>query len=146
MWVCVSDIFDVKLINCRKVIGSAKGKMPENLFMDKLQEMLSKEINGKKYLLVLDDVSNENRNKWLKLIDLLMGGSRGSKILVTSRTELVANVTGTNSPYFVKGLTKEEAWLLFEKMAFKQRKESENTFKVTIGKEIVQKCKGVPLA
>ncbi|XP_059656006.1 putative disease resistance protein RGA4 [Cornus florida] len=145
MWVCVSDIFDVKLI-AEKIIGSATGETPENLLMDKLQELLSKEINGKKYLLVLDDVWNENRDKWLKLVDLLMGGARGSKILITTRSELVANVTGTNSPYFIKGLSKEDSWSLFEKMAFKQGKESENTFQVTIGKEIVQKCKGVPLA
>ncbi|XP_059633005.1 putative disease resistance protein RGA3 [Cornus florida] len=109
MWVCVSDIFDVKLI-AEKITGSAKGKMPENLLMDKLQEMLSKEIDGKKYLLVLDDVWNENRDEWLKLIDLLMGGSRGSKILVTSHAELFANVTWANSLYFIKGLSKEESW------------------------------------
>ncbi|XP_059633544.1 putative disease resistance protein RGA4 [Cornus florida] len=75
-----------------------------------------------------------------------MGGSRGSEILVTTRAELVANVIGTNSPYFLKGLSEEDSFSLFKKMAFKQGKELEITFQVTIGKEIVQKCKGVPLA
>ncbi|XP_059631072.1 disease resistance protein RGA2-like [Cornus florida] len=145
MWVCVSDIFDVKLIT-EKIIESATGKTPENLLMDKLQEKLSEKITGKKFLLVLDDVWNENRDKWLKLIDLMMDGSRGSKILLTTRAELVANVSGTNSLFFVKGLFEEESWCLFEKMAFKQDKKSVNTIQVTIGKEIVQKCKGVPLA
>ncbi|XP_059655994.1 disease resistance protein RGA2-like [Cornus florida] len=137
-WVCVSNIFDAKVI-AEKIIGD---QTPENLLLDKLQE----KIGEKKFLFVLDDVWNENRDKWLQMIDLLMGGMRGSKILLTTRSELVANVSGSNSPYFLKGLSEEESWSLFEKMAFKESKESENTFQVTIGKEIVRKCKGVPLA
>ncbi|XP_059633520.1 disease resistance protein RGA2-like [Cornus florida] len=138
MWVCVSNIFDAKVI-VEKMI---EDKTPENLLMDKMQEKISE----KKFLLVLDDVWNENRDIWLQMIDLLVGGMRGSKILVTTRSELVANVIGSNSPYILKGLSKEESWSLFEKMAFKQGKESENIFQVEIGKEIVRKCKGVPLA
>ncbi|PQP95602.1 hypothetical protein Pyn_01262 [Prunus yedoensis var. nudiflora] len=44
--------------------------------MDQLQNDLRKEIDGKRYLLVLDDVWNDNREKWLSLKNLLMGGAR----------------------------------------------------------------------
>ncbi|XP_059653474.1 disease resistance protein RGA2-like [Cornus florida] len=145
MLVCKFDVFDVKLI-VEKTIESATDDKPENLSMDKLQEKLKREIIGKKYLLVLDDVWNEDRERWLELRVLLMGGSRGSKILVTTRSELVANVMGANSPCLFKGLSKEESWSLFKQMAFKHGEESENTCRLTIEKAIAQKCKGVPLA
>ncbi|XP_059651889.1 putative disease resistance protein RGA4 [Cornus florida] len=141
-WVCVSDPFDVKLI-VQKVIGSEAQK---DLGLDELQNLTRAKVDGKKYLLVLDDVWNEDPHNWLKLINLLKGGSRGSKILITTRTELVAKVTRANSTYILKGLSKEESSSLFNKMAFKQGEESKNPCRVTMGEEIVQKCKGVPLA
>ncbi|XP_031261861.1 putative disease resistance protein RGA3 isoform X2 [Pistacia vera] len=108
---------------------------------------LRKEIDRRKYLLVLDDVWNEDRDKWLKLRELLMSGSPGSKIILTTRTQLVADVTGTIAKsYDLKGLPSDESWCLFKKMAFKQGQERENSKLVTIGKEIVTKCAGVPLA
>ncbi|XP_059654342.1 putative disease resistance protein RGA4 [Cornus florida] len=144
MWVCISDVFDVQL-SVEKIIESATGRKPENLSMDKLQEKLRREIDGNKYLLVLDDVWNEDREKWLKLRDLLLGGSRGSKILVTTRSELVATVvTDSVLLYHLKGLSEEASWSLFKQLAFKQGKE--NPCRLTMGREIVQKCKGVPLA
>ncbi|XP_059651989.1 disease resistance protein RGA2-like isoform X2 [Cornus florida] len=146
MWVCVSDDFDVKLI-VEKIIESATSKKPEkDLSMDNLQETLRKEIHGKKYLLVLDDVWNEDRERWLKLRVLLQGASKGSKILVTTRSELVANVTSANSPYILEGLSKKESWSLFKQMAFKHVEDLENTCRVTIGEEIDKSLREFPLS
>ncbi|XP_059653971.1 putative disease resistance protein RGA4 isoform X2 [Cornus florida] len=141
-WVFVSNPFDVQLI-VQKIVGSEAGKA---LHMEELQKHLRTEIEGKRYLLVLDDMWNEDRDNWLELRNLLMGGSRGSKILVTTRNNLVANITGTNSLYFLEGLCDKVSWSLFKQMALKQGEEHENPCRVTMGKEIVQKCKGVPLA
>ncbi|XP_059653500.1 putative disease resistance protein RGA4 isoform X2 [Cornus florida] len=142
MWVCVSDPFDVKLI-ALKIMGIEACK---GLTFEDVQIRLREKIDGKKYLLVLDDVWNENHYNWLKLRDILMGGSMGSKILVTTRTELVANVTRANSSYILEGLSEMESWSFFKQLAFKQGEESENPCRVIMGKEIVKKCKGVPLA
>ena len=54
---------------------------------------------GKKYLLVLDDLWNEDNNKWLLLRNLLMVGVRGSRIMVTTHLERVARTTGATSWY-----------------------------------------------
>uniref|UniRef100_A0A2N9I2Z6 Rx N-terminal domain-containing protein n=1 Tax=Fagus sylvatica TaxID=28930 RepID=A0A2N9I2Z6_FAGSY len=78
MWVCVSDPFEVKVV-IEKIIASATSNKPNDLHMDELQKQLRKEIDGKKYLLVLDDVWNQNYNKWDNLKSLLMGGAKGSK-------------------------------------------------------------------
>ena len=105
-----------------------------------------KEIDGKRYLLVLDDVWNDDREKWLSLKNLLNSGGKGSRILVTTREEKVARIVQTMQPYFLKGLDEHEAWLLFKKMAFENGQEPENPIIKSIGMEIIEKCRGVPLA
>ena len=49
--------------------------------MNTLMYDFKKEIRGKRYLLVLDDLWNEDPVKWLNLKNILVtGGARGSKV------------------------------------------------------------------
>ncbi|XP_030945761.1 putative disease resistance protein RGA3 [Quercus lobata] len=145
MWVCVSDIFELKII-FEKIIASAIDKKPENFEMDQLQNKLRQNLNQKKYLLILDDVWNEDKESWCELKRLLMGGAKGSKVVVTTRTKLVAKITSTISPYFLEGLSKSQSWLLLKQMAFKKEQETVDPNLEAIGMEIVENCQGVPLA
>ncbi|XP_050284803.1 putative disease resistance protein RGA3 isoform X1 [Quercus robur] len=146
MWVCVSDVFELKSI-IEKIIISAIGDAPRNLEMDQLQIKLREKIDRKKYLLVLDDIWNEDREKWLNLKNILMGGLKGSKIVITTRSKLVAKITHTDSPYInLKGLSIEQSWFLFEKVAFSKGQVTNNPTLREIGSEIVKICQGVPLA
>ncbi|XP_057976205.1 putative disease resistance protein RGA3 [Malania oleifera] len=146
MWVCVSNDFNVKRI-VENVLESSTQKKPERLQMDALQICLREEIGGKKYLLVLDDVWNENFGLWRELKNLLMVGASGSKIIVTTRSHRVAEITDMRvQPYILKGLDEERSWDLFKKIAFQSGGELQNPEQVEIGKEIVRKCSGVPLA
>jgi hypothetical protein len=145
LWACVSDPFDLKTI-VQKLIESATKKKPESLVIDPLQSELRVTIGEKRYLLVLDDVWNDNSNDWSRLKNLLLGGLRGSKVLITTRIEKVAKLTGTISPYRLGGLSENNSWNLFKKVAFKDGEEPKNPKLVEIGKEIVQKCARVPLA
>ncbi|XP_031285409.1 putative disease resistance protein RGA3 [Pistacia vera] len=149
MWVCVSDDFDVALI-IRKIIKSANPKAVSNLNkleMDQLQKHLHEEIDGKKYLLVLDDVwDDKNPDKWAKLKDLLMDGAQGSKILVTTRNEKVARITSKFPSQSLTRLSEDESWSLFMQVAFGRGLEPKDKELVTIGKDILAKCLGVPLA
>ncbi|CAJ2664758.1 unnamed protein product [Trifolium pratense] len=79
MWVCVSDNFDVKTI-LKNMLKSLlpKEKIDDTLTLDNLQSMLRDNLNGKRYLLVLDDIWNESSEKWDKLRTNLMCGARGS--------------------------------------------------------------------
>ncbi|XP_065870482.1 putative disease resistance protein RGA3 [Euphorbia lathyris] len=144
MWVCVSDDFDVKLL-VKKVLESATGETPQNTEMDPLKNLLHEKINGRKYLLVLDDVWNENPNNWLNLKDLLAGGARGSKIVITTRLRSVAEMSRPICIHELRGLSEDEAWLLFKQMAFKHGQVLSPSLEA-IGREIVAKCCGVPLA
>ncbi|XP_065637858.1 putative disease resistance protein RGA4 [Quercus suber] len=146
MWACVSDVFDLRII-IEKIIASTSGNAPvENLVIDQLQCQLREKIDKKKYLLVLDDIWTEDPENWRKLKCLLMGGSKGSKIIITTRIRLVAEITHTVSPCFLKGLSQEQSWVLFRQVAFKKGQEANNPKLMTIGREIVNMCQGVPLA
>ena len=145
MWVYVSDVFDVKII-AEKIIGCATGIKPENLEMDQLQIKLREILKQKKYLLFLDDVSNENVESWCNLKKLLLGGLKGSKVVITTRIKLVAEITSTVSPIFLEGLSENKSWSLLKQMAFKKGQETIDLKLKAIGMDIVQKCCGVPLA
>uniref|UniRef100_A0A2N9ITQ7 Rx N-terminal domain-containing protein n=1 Tax=Fagus sylvatica TaxID=28930 RepID=A0A2N9ITQ7_FAGSY len=101
LWVCVSDSFELKII-VKKIIASATGKAPVNLEIDQLQSQLRGKIDQKKYLLVLDDVWNEDPEKWDSLKDLLMGGSKGQ---MTCLQTLALFVVSNDSPSISKNVS-----------------------------------------
>ncbi|XP_043814459.1 putative disease resistance protein RGA3 [Manihot esculenta] len=144
IWVCVSDPFDVKMV-VRKILESATEKKPEDLELEALKSQLGRIIDGKKYLLVLDDVWNENREKWQNLKRLLVGGSSGSKILITTRSKKVADISSTMAPHVLEGLSRDESWSLFLHVAL-EGQEPKHANVREIGEEILKKCCGVPLA
>ncbi|KAJ9707858.1 hypothetical protein PVL29_000097 [Vitis rotundifolia] len=145
MWVCVSDEFDVKRL-IKEIIASATEEKCDDLPMDVLQRRLRNELDDRKFLLILDDVWSKNRDKWLELKALLDGGAKESKIIVTTRDKLVASVMGTCPMYELKGLSDEECLSLFIKCAFKDGRDKQYPRLVGIGKDIIKKCKGLPLA
>ncbi|XP_048442127.1 disease resistance protein RGA2-like [Pyrus x bretschneideri] len=150
IWTCVSNVFELDIV-VKKILKVDKldkkqRDMVDELNMDQLQNDLRKKVNGKKYLLVLDDVWNEEPQKWLSLMDLLKGGGEGSRILITTRTETVAIASHTTKPYTLRGLNEVQSWSLFKKMAFKDGKEPDNSTIKAVGMEVARKCQGVPLA
>ncbi|KAL5576032.1 hypothetical protein UlMin_017731 [Ulmus minor] len=146
MWVHVSTDFNMPRL-IKEIFESATRKVNENLTLEMLQIELRETLSGKKFLLILDDVWNENRNKWLELTDMLMEGSKGSKIVVTTRSNKVASVVSTVPTTFnLTGLSEEDSLSLFHKLAFKEGKDKPPEKLVEIGREIVKRCQGVPLA
>ncbi|XP_056161618.1 putative disease resistance protein RGA1 [Syzygium oleosum] len=145
MWVCVSDDFDIKKI-VKNMIACAKTKEPTEVAMERLQSELRGEIDGKRYLLILDDVWNVERETWLSLKTLLLGGAGGSKILITTRLTSVAKITGTASPHLLKGLDESASLELLMQMACCKEEEIQDPDMLAIGKDIVKECSGVPLA
>ncbi|KAL7234321.1 hypothetical protein ACSBR1_017840 [Camellia fascicularis] len=144
MWVCVSNVFNLKVF-VEAILKSANVECG-NLEIDELQKRLRRCLDGNRYILVLDDVWNENREKWIELEDFLTSGEKGSKIVVTTRSETVARVMGTTSPYHLKGLLEDDSWSLFKQLAFRRRQLEENPSLVAIGKKILTNFGGVPLA
>ncbi|XP_077250949.1 disease resistance protein RGA2-like [Tasmannia lanceolata] len=145
MWISVSQDFDVT--NLVKEIIETAGGISKHTLLENMQQYLGKLIGEKRFLLVLDDVWNEDDNEWEKLKKILTRGAEGSKILVTTRSEKVALIMGAHpEALHLKGLSEDDCWSVFERQAFESGRSKEHPNLVAIGKDIVKKCGGVPLA
>ncbi|KAJ6915359.1 disease resistance protein RGA4 [Populus alba x Populus x berolinensis] len=141
LWVSVSGSLDV-----RKIIKGAVGSDSDDQ-LESLKKKLEEKIERKKYLLVLDDVwdGEDDGEKWDRLKELLPRDAVGSKIVVTTRSHLIAKFTSTvEPPHVLEGLSVDESWDLFRSKAFPQGQESGHVDE-RIRKEIVERCCGVPL-
>eukprot|EP00261_Vitis_vinifera_P016165 XP_010644907.2 PREDICTED: putative disease resistance protein RGA4 isoform X1 [Vitis vinifera] len=146
IWACISDDsgdgFDVNMW-IKKILKSLNDGGAESL--ETMKTKLHEKISQKRYLLVLDDVWNQNPQQWDHVRTLLMVGAIGSKIVVTTRKPRVASLMGDYFPINLKGLDENDSWRLFSKITFKDGEKDVHTNITQIGKEIAKMCKGVPL-
>ncbi|CAO2831733.1 unnamed protein product [Amaranthus hypochondriacus] len=141
MWVCVSNDFDVKALLVEILAVATNQPKVHDMNMDQLQIKLKQELDGKKYLLVLDDLWDDVTSKWDRLKTPLIGGRRASRILISTRSQVVANAVG-GQKHELKGLSEAESWKLFERMTLLSRQEME----ALNGEKVLEKCATVPLA
>ncbi|XP_047338705.1 putative disease resistance protein RGA1 [Impatiens glandulifera] len=138
IWVCVSEKFDVKLV-IKDIIQATN-----ETSLEKLSKKVRDQLKGKRYLIVLDDVWNENEEEWNVLRAILDCGSNGAFVLTTTRKRNVAKLMETIQHVELSSLSDNDCWLLFEERAFMHGTRRTPNF-ISIGREIVKKCKGVPL-
>ncbi|XP_006340234.1 putative disease resistance RPP13-like protein 1 isoform X2 [Solanum tuberosum] len=143
-WYCVSEPYDAFRITkgLLQEIGSFDSKNDGNF--NQLQVKLKEGLKGKKFLVVLDDVWNDDYNEWDNLRNVFVQGDVGSKIIVTTRKESVAKMMCADRCAITVGtLSKDDSWALFKRHALENREHSELE---EVGKKIADKCKGLPLA
>ncbi|PIA26456.1 hypothetical protein AQUCO_09300037v1 [Aquilegia coerulea] len=145
IWVCVSEDFGVKRL-MKLIIESFTGKPCDLEALDPIQNHLRELLSGKRFLIVLDDVWNQHQDKWDKIRYTLTCGAEGSSIIVTTRLEMTALIMSTFPVYYLTPLLEDECCSLFMGHAFADGDEDMYTNLVEIGKQIVKKCVGVPLA
>ncbi|KAH7571137.1 hypothetical protein JRO89_XS05G0258300 [Xanthoceras sorbifolium] len=146
IWVDVSYDF-VKRNLVKSMIESVTGQSHNEMGSNQLEKLLVDCLDGKRYLIVMDNVWNENVRIWIQLKKLLLGGANGSKIIVTTRSKRVASIMSTTrggNGYKLKVLSYESCVSLFMRFAFKEEQEKYPNL-IKIGEEIVEKCGGVPL-
>ncbi|KAH0455318.1 hypothetical protein IEQ34_015350 [Dendrobium chrysotoxum] len=154
MWVCVSNKFDVKKV-IADMLESLKKERPRLETLEALQDSLRTGIMSKKFLLVLDDIwenDEQDKKKWEKLLAPLAYGKIGSRILVTTRMDSVAMMIATvikqkTEIFRLEGLEEDQCLQLLNSRAFADV-ENPNDYKRlrSIAGEIVKKLSGSPLA
>ena len=107
IWVCVSEDFNVLKL-AKEILTFAGDGISENMSMDFVQASLRRILKERRFLIVLDDVWNEDRDKWIELENFLKEGGHGSKILVTTRSHKVASTMAPGSIHDLKGLPNED--------------------------------------
>ncbi|KAH0692247.1 hypothetical protein KY285_019344 [Solanum tuberosum] len=111
---------------------------------DDLAENLRRALLDKRYLIVLDDVWD------IETRELLIGCfpkvKRGNRIILTSRSSKVGlQVKCHSDPLHLQLLTPEKSWDLFVKKVFGDEGSCPAELS-EVGHQIVEKCKGLPLA
>ncbi|VAH12709.1 unnamed protein product [Triticum turgidum subsp. durum] len=145
IWTCVSDDFDTKRLTKAIIEGLGGDASSDNLnvLMDKLKDR----VKSKKFLLVLDDmwddILKDDTAGWKSLCECLKSGAEGSRILVTTRFHKVGELVAPTNNYELNGLEPKVFWDFFESCAFGSTSSCNDQ---RIGKDIVPKLKGSPLA
>ncbi|KAJ9158622.1 hypothetical protein P3X46_024187 [Hevea brasiliensis] len=141
-WVCVGEDFDV--LRMTKTILQSGGCDDKDL--NSLQMKLKKKLSQKKFLIVLDDVWTESYDHWTLFYVPFEVGAPGSRIIITTRNESVSSFTGTIRGCSLKQLSFEDCLSVFAQHALGATNFDEHLELEEIGKQIVKRCQGLPLA
>ncbi|XP_057778297.1 putative disease resistance protein RGA3 [Salvia miltiorrhiza] len=168
IWVHVSPYFDPiilfkkilkevsqqnKQLPSNQVESSSKQDIlskPDQVEIESKQDILSelqKALKDKTYLLILDDVWNQDVLIWEGFMNSLLGVSdcvKGNAIVVSTRNMEVASIVNTLHIHELKGLSEEDCWSIIRAKAF-GKKDVPSEFEA-IGRKIARRCQGLPLA
>ncbi|XP_070675591.1 disease resistance protein RGA2-like [Malus domestica] len=148
IWICVSNSFDVNFILLQILESLNPAKVPSKENLNAILTNLQEELKDKRYLLVLDDIWNEDPRKWENLMECLskLYSAKGSKIVVTTRSGKVASISEKLLPRHDMGkLSVDECWSIMRDRALPNISAHIASEFQTIGREIAKNCGGVPL-
>ena len=147
IWICVSDEFDEERFT-QILIKSLSGKEATADNLDDLQKILAGEVGKKRFLLILDDIwpNALNEGCWRKFCAPLTNVLPGSMLLVTTRFAEVADIVGTMDKFALEGLQNDVFWQFFKMCVFGSEDYHIDPKLEQIGKSILPKLKGTPLA
>ncbi|KAM3749985.1 hypothetical protein ACB098_04G002700 [Castanea mollissima] len=143
IWVCVSENFDYIRI-LRGILESLTHNSSTLKNKNEILECLKIQLKGKRYLLILDDVWNEDPVIWDTLMSCLLAinSNLGNCIIVTTRSDYVARIIETLPRRHLNKLQEEECWSIIKKRISTIPL---NPDLEAIGRKIAKKCGGIPL-
>ncbi|XP_071719162.1 putative disease resistance RPP13-like protein 1 [Rutidosis leptorrhynchoides] len=142
-WVCISEGFDVLTVS-KAIYQAVTGEDNTPPSLNSLQEALKEKLSKKRFLLVLNDVWNDDHQKW-KDVEKPLKGAPGSKILVTTRKITVASAMDSVERHNLGLLSDEDALSLLAKSAIDEHN-FDNHPLLSLAQDITKRCNGLPLA
>ncbi|KAL8152367.1 LOW QUALITY PROTEIN: hypothetical protein V2J09_010127 [Rumex salicifolius] len=124
-----------------------RNRVGTGAFIDQ-DSVVGRADDSEKFLLVIDDLNHEASSISIRqeLRSLLTrNGTRGSKIIVTTRSLLVARAMEADIIHYLQGLTLDASWALFKRLAFTREQENDPSWN-SLGRKILSKFANVPLA
>ncbi|CAN6556111.1 unnamed protein product [Malus baccata var. baccata] len=147
VWVCVSDDFNLERVT-KQILQSITSQQCTTEDYEKVQNDLHKELTGKKFLIVLDDVWKTcGYGEWMKLQSPFRDGAQGSKIVVTTRDADVSKMMGAAAlVHKLEPMENDVCLQVFEQHAFLNANNNRPPNYELLKEKIVAKCRGLPLA
>ncbi|CDP19740.1 unnamed protein product [Coffea canephora] len=150
LWVCVSK--KVPVVELFKLIlGQLTEDKDEVGDRNVIVGKIGNNLGGKRCLLVLDDVWDDDQALWDDFFTTLKGlnPTNGSWCLVTTRLGLVAHsVSGAllmeNEPYALGRLPDDHCWSILKEKAVRGQEEPDVL--KAIKERVIKRCDGLPLA
>ncbi|XP_022846869.1 putative late blight resistance protein homolog R1A-10 [Olea europaea var. sylvestris] len=141
-WCAVSQTYNKRKL-LKDILSSLSNLKKDDISKmedEKLAEQLYKNLKGRRYLIVMDDLWD--KEAWEDLKRLFPDDKNRSRVLFTSRLK---NVASEISHFIIvpPPLSPDERWNLLEQKVFK--KECCPQELQHIGKQIAANCKGLPL-
>ncbi|CAN6693361.1 unnamed protein product [Malus baccata var. baccata] len=147
VWVCVSDDFNLERVT-KQILQSITSRQCTTEDYEKVQNDLHKELAGKKFLIVLDDVWKTcGYGEWVKLQSTFRDGAQGSKIVVTTRDTDVSKMMGAaRLVHNLEPMGDDVCLQVYEQHAFLNDNNNRPPNYELLKEKIVAKCGGLPLA
>ncbi|CDP21466.1 unnamed protein product [Coffea canephora] len=151
LWVCVSKKVPIEEL-FKLILGQLKkDKKDEVGDRQNIVQEIGKELGKLRYLLVLDDVWDDDEALWHDFFTTLKGlnPTNGSWCLVTTRLGPVAHSVSRvlmmeNEPYALKGLPDDHCWSIVKEKVVGREEEPDEL--KAIKDRVIKRCDGLPLA
>ena len=146
-WVSMNERLDVNGVT-KAIVESLTRSSCGLTELTEVQEAVKEELLGKKFLLVLDNVCNDDLSFWGSLLVPLRVGARGSMVIATAREEKESVIMDMMHPYKLDRLSERDCWSVLQQRVFDGRGHKVQLRSIfdEIGKQIVTRCEGLPLA
>ncbi|OEL12658.1 putative disease resistance RPP13-like protein 1 [Dichanthelium oligosanthes] len=145
---------DNEFVLTRQLLQSANVDVPHGMMnFNWLQMKLQEEVSSRRFLLVIDDVWNWNREDregrafqemWSKVLaPISRGKTTGSKIVITTRQKMSADLLHASKEVWLHDLPPDAIWSLFKRCAFGEEDiDKQPQILQDIGRKIAEKLKG----
>ncbi|KAJ4724309.1 Disease resistance protein [Melia azedarach] len=144
-WVSVSQDYRPKDILMRIIKSFEFITATDKLETEEdMERCLHKSLQGYSYLMVVDDLWH--KEDWESLKRAFPNNKNGSRVIITTRIkEVTERSDGKTYLHELQFLKSDESWQLFCDKAFRDTNGHHKGLEI-LGREMVQKCAGLPLA
>nr|AAK20736.1 LRR19 [Triticum aestivum] len=144
-WVTVSESYRIEDL-LKKIAAQFSITVDvANIEMRGLAKSIHNYLQGKRYILVLDDVWDERL--WSDIRDVFPTSNSTGRVVMTSRKETVLATRESAYEIQLKPLQAHHSWVLFCKGAFEDADDKECPLELQkLAWKFIAKCQGLPIA